>query len=46
MTDRPIPPEHEIAREAQHQVEGKLRPRIPTRLGEGDDYGLMHLYSM
>ncbi len=40
MNERPIPSEHEIARKAQHEVEGKLRPCIPTRLGEGDDYGL------
>ncbi len=40
MPDRPIPDEHEIARAAQHAVEGKLAPCIPTRLGQGDDYGL------
>jgi len=40
MNERPIPSEHEIARIAQYEVEGKLRPCITTRLGEGDDYGL------
>ena len=40
MPDRPIPSEHETARAAQRAIEGRLAPCIPTRLGQGDDYGL------
>jgi hypothetical protein len=36
----PLPQEHETARAAQRRVEEKLAPCIPTRLGQGDDYGI------
>jgi hypothetical protein len=40
MVDRPIPLQHETSRAAQRVVEDELAPCIPTRLAQGDDYGL------